>query len=104
MRWIAAVFSVLIVLVLLPSAARANIEGRRVERPGSGNVPHDADQLTYRIEFAWQHQPVERTERTVRSSEIALNDEYRAELLAMRVGEVRPYRYVLCRLAVTHAR
>jgi hypothetical protein len=89
MRWTAAPCSLLVVLVLLPSSAHADIERRRVDRPGSGDVPHDADQLTYRIDFAWQHEPVERTERTVRGSEIALNDEHRADLLAMRVGEVR---------------
>jgi hypothetical protein len=79
----------MVAILLLPSAAQANIEGRRVERAGTGEVPHEADLLTYRIDFAWQHEPAKRTEGTVRGSEIALKYEYHADLMAMRVGEVR---------------
>lgn len=90
MRSIAALHA-LLVFALWPSPARAGIEHRRIERAGSGEVPHEADELTYRLDFAWKGQPVEHTEHTERGSEIALNDGYRHDLLAMRVGEVRRF-------------
>ena len=78
-----------LLVVLVPSLAFAGVELRRVERAGTGPLPHDADELVYRIDFTWRGEATETTETSARKSAIAMNDSFRDDLRAMREGEVR---------------
>lgn len=60
------------------------------ERTGTGEIPHEADEVRYRIEHYWDRVgPAEVDERTEHLSAVPRNEVVHADLLAMRVGERR---------------
>ena len=61
-----------------------------VERRGTGEVPYASDEITYRLDFYWNHvEPAERHEQeTLRPSQVGQSD-WQGDLHEMRAGERR---------------
>ena len=92
---------VALLVLLLPALASADLRPRKsatkrgdvsywIERRGSGEVPYASDEITYRMDFYWNHvQPAERREEeTLRLSQLGGTD-WQGNLHDMRVGERR---------------
>lgn len=92
---------VALLLLLLPNLADADLRPRKdaskrgdvafwIERRGTGDVPYASDEITYRVDFYWNHrEPVETTKETARVSQLVGGTDWLTDLGEMRVGERR---------------